>query len=1088
MTASPTFTAVCKPDQILAAEDATLAFWKAERIFERSLEAGAGRPEWLFYEGPPTANGAPHAGHVITRAMKDLFPRFKTMQGFHVARKAGWDTHGLPVEIEVEKALNLFDHRAVADYGVEAFTAKCRESVWKYLDKWEELTERMAYWIDMEHPYVTYYREYIESLWWIIQQVDKAGLLYLGHKVVPYCWRCGSPLSSHEVAQGYKDVQDPSLTVLFKRVGEADSYFLAWTTTPWTLPSNMALAVGAEIDYVRVKLTDGREVTLAEARAESVLGGAYTEESIIKRMKGKALEGARYEPLYDVSDKNPESEKAHYVVAADFVTTEDGTGIVHIAPGYGEDDFKVGLGYGIPLVQRVAGDGHFTPESPEFLRGLYFKDADKQVIRDLKERGLAFAQQTYQHNYPFCYRHHVPLIYMATETWFIRTTAVKELLVSANKTINWVPETIGTGRFGNFLEHNVDWALSRNRFWGTPLPIWTGTTADGTEVKRVIGSAAELERLTGRDLSEVDLHRPFIDDVTFTDPEHGCEMRRVEMVCDCWFDSGAMPIAQAEWPRKKRDDGTLVTGYPAEFICEAVDQTRGWFYTLHAIACLLHHISTLPENQNDPDLAPFRESPISYKSCLVLGHVLDKDGLKMSKSKGNVVDSMEVIREFGGDAMRWYFYGNTDPWTPQRYYMEGVREANRQFLLTLRNVASFFATYATIDGFDPMSPKPAELAELDRWILSRLQGTIRTITEALERIDVLPAAQALVQFTDHLSNWWLRRSRARFWSGTQSDDKQAAYHTLYTCLTTMSRLIAPFTPLLAEELHQGLVRVADPNAIDSVHLLSWPEPDASLEAPALELAMDTVLEVVQLGRAARAHHQLKTRQPLPRLEVIAASAALRDAVNEHAATIAEELNVELVECAEHPEEYVTFTAKPLFPVLGPRFGKSMKDVSAAVAALPVDAVQTMALGGGTLTITVGGVDEVLTKDELELRIVAKEGFVAEMASGIGVVLDTQITDALRLKGWAREVVHFVSEMRKTHDLAYQARLDASLSTDAALAEAINVHRDYLMGETLMATLNVIIGPASDAAEGVLWEVGEIDSHPLTASLTVLPHL
>lgn len=1087
LMAAPTFRAVCKPDLILTEEETILRFWQEHRIFERTLEATADKPAWIFYEGPPTANGAPHAGHVITRAMKDLFPRFKTMQGFHVARKAGWDTHGLPVEIEVEKTLGLFDHRAIEDYGVEAFAEKCRESVWKYLDKWQDLTTRMAYWIDMERPYVTYYRDYIESLWWIIQQIHKADLLYLGHKVVPYCWRCGSPLSSHEVAQGYKDVQDPSLTVLFKRVGEADSYFLAWTTTPWTLPSNMALAVGPGIDYVRVRLADGREVTLAESRAAAVLGEAYTEEAVLRRMKGKALEGARYEPLYDVSDRCPEAGQAHYVVVADFVTTSDGTGIVHIAPGYGEDDFQVGLGQGIPMVQRVSGDGHFTADAPEFLRGLYFKEADKPVIQDLKARGQVWAQQTYQHNYPHCYRHDVPLIYMATETWFIRTTAVRDLLLEANRQIHWVPETIGTGRFGNFLENNVDWALSRNRFWGTPLPIWTGRTDDGTDVIRVVGSLKELEQLCGRDLSGVDLHRPFIDAVTFQDPEHGCDMRRVEMVADCWFDSGAMPIAQADWPRKKSADGGLVAGYPADFICEAIDQTRGWFYTLHAIACLLHHIANRPEQLENPDLAPFRASPISYRNCLVLGHVLDKEGLKMSKSKGNVVDSMEVISEFGADAMRWYFYGNTDPWTPQRYYKDGVREANRQFLLMLRNVASFFATYATIDGYDPTLPVAGPWPELDRWILSRLQGTIRTVTESLERIDVLPAAQALVQFTDHLSNWWLRRSRHRFWSGTRGAEKWTAYATLHTCLATLSRLIAPFTPFLAEELHQGLVRVADPTAAESVHLLSWPVADPSLEDAALESAMATVLQVVTLGRAARAHHQLRVRQPLRRLEVIVADPSQRAAIEQHAKVIGEELNVELVELATNPDDYVTFSAKPLFPVLGPRFGKAMKDVAAAVAALPKTQIQQIALGAiETVEIPVAGETAILSRDELELRVEAREGYVAEMAGGLSVVLDTHITEVLRRKGWAREVVHLVSEVRKQHDLPYQARIQVQLITDAPLAAAVELHREYVMGETLMATLKVLGPEASLAPDCQITQSGDIEGHPVQVGLVILP--
>ncbi|MEO7994572.1 MAG: isoleucine--tRNA ligase, partial [bacterium] len=1013
---------------------------------------------------------------------KDLFPRFKSMQGHHVARKAGWDTHGLPVEIEVEKTLNLFDHNAIEEYGIEAFVQKCRESVWKYRDQWADLTARMAYWVDMDRPYVTYHNEYIESLWWIIQQIHTAGLLYLGHKVVPFCWRCGSPLSSHEVAQNYKDVQDPSLTVAFQRTGEDEdnSFLLAWTTTPWTLPSNMALAVGAEIEYVRVRLADGREVTLAESRAAHVLGEQYHEDAIMGRMRGSALVGTQYAPLYPIPEIARIANNAHRVIAADFVSTDDGTGIVHIAPGYGEDDFKVGLQHGIPLIQRVSADGHFTPESPEFLRGHYFKDADKLVIRDLKERGLAFHQETYQHNYPFCYRHDVPLIYRATETWFIRTTAIKELLVEANKTITWVPETIGTGRFGNFLENNVDWALSRNRFWGTPLPIWTGTTTAGTAVLRVVGSLTELSTLVGRDLSDLDLHRPYIDGISFTDPEHGCEMTRVEQVCDCWFDSGAMPIAQAEWPRKKTAEGGIATGYPADFISEGVDQTRGWFYTLHALACLMHHVATRPENADNADLAPFRASPVSYKTCLVTGHVLDQAGLKMSKSKKNVVDSMEVIREFGADAMRWYFFANTDPWTPQRYYMEGVREANRQFLLTLRNVASFFATYANIDGFDPAKHMTAGTAELDRWILSRLQGTIATVTNALDRIDVLPAAQALDKFVDHLSNWWLRRSRSRFWGATKDQEKWAAYSTLYTCLTTLSRLIAPFTPFLAEELHQGLVRTADPAAPDSVHFLSWPTADAALVLPELEISMATVLQVTQLGRAARAQHQLKTRQPLPRLEVIAAHPEARTAVLAHATVIAEELNVELVEIAENPGDYVSFSAKPNFPRLGKRFGKQMQEVGKAIGALPVETVQELALGAESVTIVLAGQSEVLSTEDLELRIEAKPGFVAMMASGIGVVLDTRVTPELIRKGLAREVVHFIAEMRKTADLPYQARLIALIDTSEDLRTAIEAHRDTIMAETLMTEL----GFGADGA-GTVTHEGEIEGQAIRVVLTVV---
>ena len=957
-------------------ERAVLDFWKEKKIFERSMEMRDGAPKYTFYDGPPTANGKPHIGHVLTRAIKDMIPRYHAMKGAYVPRKAGWDTHGLPVEIEVEKLLGLDGKEQIEKYGLEPFIEKCKESVWKYKGMWEDFSDTVGFWADMDNPYVTYHNDYIESVWWSLKEIYSKGLLYKGFKIVPYCPRCGTPLSSHEVAQGYKDVRERSAIAKFKIKGE-DAYFLAWTTTPWTLPSNVALCVNPAEKYVRVKHGDDGFI-LAAALCDRVLGEGQYE--VIAEYVGKDLEYIEYEPLFNFVSP---TEKCWYVTVADYVTMDDGTGVVHIAPAFGEDDAVVGRRYGLPLVQLVDQKGEMTAETD--WPGVFCKDADKLVLRNLKDRGLLFAAPEFTHSYPHCWRCSTPLIYYARNSWFIKMTAVRDRLIKNNETVNWIPESIGKGRFGDWLENVQDWGISRNRYWGTPLNIWECSCGNIHSV----GSIEELRTLAPDCPADIELHRPFIDSVTFKCDKCGGEMHRVPEVIDCWYDSGSMPFAQYHYPFENKE--LFESQFPADFISEAVDQTRGWFYSLLAISTLLF------------DCAP-------YKNVIVLGLVQDEDGQKMSKSKGNAVDPFDALKRHGADAIRWYFYTNSAPWLPSRFSDRAVTEGQRKFLGTLLNTYAFWVLYADIDSFDPTkySLSDCALTVMDKFILSRMNSMVKDVDTELSNYCIPEAAKALYSFVDELSNWYVRRSRERFWVSGMPDDKIAAYMTLYTSLVTLAKAAAPMVPFISEDIYQNLVRTVDKNAPESVHLCDFPTVCESMIDKKLEDDMEFILNVVVLGRSARNGANIKNRQPLSEIYV----KTDRDVSDYYRDIVEDELNVKKAVFVSDVSAFSSYSFKPQLKTVGPKYGKHLGEIKKTLSELDGNAAMAELEEKGALKFSFGGDDVVLTKDDLLIEVMQKEGYYSVADHGITVALNITLTDALIEEGYVRELISKIQTMRK----------------------------------------------------------------------------
>ncbi len=959
-------------------EKEMLKFWKDERIFEKSVELRSGAPAYTFYDGPPTANGKPHIGHILTRAIKDIIPRYRTMKGYDVLRKAGWDTHGLPVELEVEKQLGLDGKEQIEKYGVMPFIEKCKESVWKYKSEWEHMSDRVGFWADMERPYITYDNDYIESEWWALKTIYDKGLLYKGYKIVPYCPRCGTALSSHEVAQGYKDVTEKSATVRFRCKDENASY-LAWTTTPWTLPSNVCLCVNADVTYCRAE-KDGEVFIMARELVSQVLG---EDAKVLSSFPGSELVGREYEPLFDFTAKACKGKRGHCVVADDYVTTTDGTGIVHNAPAFGEDDQRVCAANDLPFIQLVNAKGEMCGGTP--WDGEFVKQADPLILNALKEAGLLFDAPEFTHSYPFCWRCDTPLIYYARESWFIKMTAVKDRLIEYNRRINWMPDTIKEGRMGNFLENVIDWGISRERYWGTPLPVWV--CADCGKV-HVVGSRKELCELAPDTPEDIELHKPYVDPITFACPDCGGVMRREPVVIDCWFDSGSMPFAQWHYPFENKE--LFLRRYPADFISEALDQTRGWFYTLLAISTCLF---------DEP----------SFKNCLVLGLVCDKDGQKMSKHKGNVVDPWAVLDKQGADAVRWYFYTGSMPWLPSRFYDEAVSEAQRKFMGTLWNTYAFYVLYAEIDGFDPTrhTLKPESLSVMDRWLLSRLNTLIKTVDTSLDSIRITEAGRELNRFVDDLSNWYVRRCRERYWGKDMTADKEAAYMTLYTALYELSRLSAPFIPFMADEIYQNIVRSVDKAAPESVHLCDFPVCDESLIDAELEANMGRVLDIVTLGRSARNTANIKNRQPIG--EMLVTGAALPEM---YTAIIADELNVKHVDFIDDASGFISYKVKPQLKTLGPRYGKLLPRINAYLAGNGIGDKVVAAVQNGTYDFELDGQTVSLSADDVLTETARREGYATESERDLSVVLSTTLTPELIDEGFVRELVSKLQTMRK----------------------------------------------------------------------------
>lgn len=1032
-----------------ALEQEVLAWWQANDVFARSVAERAGAPTFTFYEGPPTANGRPGIHHVMARTIKDTFCRYKTMQGFRVERKAGWDTHGLPVEIEVEKELGLEGRHQVEAYGVAAYNAACRASVLRYKDLWDRLTERMGYWVDLSSPYVTFENAYIESVWWLLQQIYAKGLLYKGYKIQWYSPSSGTVLSSHEVSLGYREVQDPSVYVRFPVEGAPDTYFLAWTTTPWTLISNTALAVGEDIAYVRVRRVreeGGEEFLLLAQDRLGVLGEGA---DVVETLAGRDLVGLRYRPLYDYFVHEPGSEAAWQVVSAAFVSTDDGTGIVHMAPAFGADDFEVAQQHGLPLFNPIAPDGHFTAQAP-LVEGLYFKEADKKITRDLRERGLLFKHETYLHNYPHDWRKGTPLMSYPVESWFIRTTALKERLLALNETINWQPAAIGAGRFGEWLKNNIDWALSRRRYWGTPLPIWVSDD-DPTYVE-VIGSLEELRLKAGGtfppeavnpDTGEVDLHRPYVDAITWPAPGGGL-MRRVPDLIDVWFDSGAMPFAQWHYPFENRE--AFEQAFPADFIAEGVDQTRGWFYTLHAIATLVM-------------------DSVAFKNVVVNGLVLDENGDKMSKSRGNAVDPFETIDAYGADVVRWYMMASNPPWENLKFSARGLTDTLRKFFSTLENVYAFFATYANIDGFAYAEARlpVAKRSELDRWIVSRAGSTTAEVQAAYEEYNPTRAARAVEHFVDELSNWYLRRSRRRFWSAksgvpAEAADKQAAYQTVYECLDTTARLMAPIAPFFAEWLYRALNEVTgrDPNA--SVHLAAFPAVEQAALDAALEHRMALARTITSVVLSLRNQEGINVRQPLPRILVVTSQQVAQADVERVRDVILDEVNVKALDYVSGASGVVERTARPNFQRLGKRLGPLMKPVNQAVRSLSSDAIEAF-LAEGRLVVEVGGQEVVLERDDLEVQSQGIEGWLVGQEDGVTVALDPRLDEALRAEGLARETINRIQNLRKEAGFDVTDRIVVTYAATQTLARAIEEHAQGIRNETLALELHRAEAPA-----------------------------
>ena len=961
-------------------EKETLKFWKDNQIFEKSVQLRQGAPAYTFFDGPPTANGKPHIGHVLTRAMKDIIPRYKTMRGYDVLRKAGWDTHGLPVELEVEKELGLDGKEQIEQYGVIPFIQKCKESVWKYKGEWEVMSDRMGFWADMDNPYITYDNDYIESEWWALKAIYEKGLLYKGHKIVPYCPRCGTALSSHEVAQGYKEVKETSATVRFRVPDEENTYFLAWTTTPWTLPSNVSLCVNPDVTYAYVRV-DGKEtLIMAKDLIGTVLEGHDTE--IVKEVLGKELEYKHYEPLFECTRKAAGGKDAFYVMVDDYVTTTDGTGIVHNAPAFGEDDYRVCKKYDLPFVQMVDSKGEMCGGTP--WDGVFVKKADPMVLKDLDERGLLFAAPRFEHSYPFCWRCDTPLIYYARSSWFIAMTKVKDRLIDYNRRINWIPETIKEGRMGNFLENVIDWGISRERYWGTPLPVWV---CDKCGKIHVVGSRKELSELTGCD-ENVELHKPYVDPLTWK-CECGGTMRREPVVIDCWFDSGSMPFAQWHYPFENKDK--FERRYPANFISEAIDQTRGWFYTLSAIAACLF------------------DSP-AFLNCIVLGHVQDKEGRKMSKHIGNVVDPWVLLDNQGADAVRWYFYTSSMPWLPNRFSAEAVSESQRKYMGTFWNTYAFYILYADIDNFDPTRHKLVRdnLTPMDRWILSRLNTLVGHVEAYLDDLKMTEAGREMQDFMDDLSNWYVRRCRERYWGKDMTADKEAAYMTLYTVLKTMALISAPFTPFMSETMYQNMVRTVDKDAPESIHLCDWPKKDESFIDPELEANMAAVLDIVVLGRSARNAANIKNRQPVASMYV--QGKALPDM---YVSIIADELNVKEVKFVDDASSFISYRVKPQLKTLGPRYGKLLPKINQYLAGEGIgNAVVAAHNRGESYKLDIDGTEISLAAEDVLVSTEENAGFVTVTEHDLSVVLDTNLTPELIEEGFVREIVSKVQTMRK----------------------------------------------------------------------------
>ena len=999
-----------------ALEAEVLDFWREKKIFAETLKQSEGRPLFTFNDGPPTANGKPGIHHVLARAFKDAFPRYKTMRGYHVPRKAGWDTHGLPVEHEIEKELGIFDKKEIEEkIGVAEFTRRCRESVMRYIEDWQKMTERMGFWVNMDEAYYTLDNNYIESVWNLLKKIWDKDLIYRGYKVVPYDPRIGATLSSHELALGYRDVEDPSVYVRFRLQGEKNTSFLVWTTTPWTLPSNLMLAVNDDIDYVYVETGDETFI-VAEALRESVLGDL--PHKVLRRLKGADLVGMRYERLFDYLKVDID---AFEVLSAEFVNTDGGTGIVHCAPAYGVDDLALGLKHGLPILHGVGQDGKFLAEV-EPVAGMFFKDADKPLIRILKERGLMFRSERYRHSYPFGWRTGDPIIYYAKNAWYIRTSNFRDRMVELNKTINWVPAHIRDGRFGKWLEDNVDWALSRERFWGTPLPVWT----DGEENYICVGSLAELEALTGRSLTDLDLHRPAIDDITFE--KEGKTWNRVPEVIDCWFDSGAMSYAQWHYPFENAD--TFADHFPVDYICEAIDQTRGWFYTLHAISTLV-------------------SDSVAYRNCICLSHIVDKDGKKMSKSVGNVVNPYDVFDTVGADALRWYFLARLSPEVQKRVSVEIVADVASSFINTLWNTYVFFVLYARLDDIDFDTELPvADRPEIDRWVLALLNQTIHQCTAAMDNFDARSAGGAIESFVDQLSNWYVRRNRRRFWKSTDPEDKRSAYLTLYECLSVVHRLMAPFVPFLAENMYQNLVRSIDAKAPISVHMSAWPETNPEHEDDALLYEIEVVQKVVGLARAARAQSGVRTRQPLSRLLIRAPDDRAAKALARHQEQILEELNVKAIEFIARDAGLVNYRIKPNLPRIGKRYGKLIPDIRKALEAADSAAIAAAVARNESFLIELP--DRIITFEAEDVLIETRsaEGYACGEDGGYLTALDTTLNDSLILEGLARELVRTVQEARKQAGLEVSDRIVLGVSGSAGVEASLARYRDFLMAETL----------------------------------------
>ena len=1022
-----------------ARELEVLDFWKKNGIVEKSFHARDGAKDtFTFFDGPPTSNGKPHIGHVETRAIKDLIPRFQTMKGKSVLRKAGWDTHGLPVELEVEKKLGLDGKPAIEQFGIEPFIQECKESVWKYLHEWEEMSERVGYWVDMEHPYVTYHDDYIESVWWSLKTIADKGLIYKGHKIVPFCPRCGTALSSHEVAQGYKTVKEYSAFAKFKVKNAAydPTYIIAWTTTPWTLPSNVALCVNANEDYCEFELK-GERLIMAQALVESVFGADdLALMRPLRAFKGKELEYTEYEPLFPM--ENPPKEKGWFVVCDDYVTLTDGTGVVHIAPAFGEDDARVGRKYSLPFVQLVNTQGKFVENTK--WAGTFVKDADTPIMQELKERGQLLKKQLYEHEYPHCWRCDTPLLYYARGGWFIKTTAVKDELVANNRTVNWMPDNIKEGRMGNFLENVVDWALSRERYWGTPLPIWECEEGH----THVIGSKQELHDMAIGEVDLPELHRPYIDNVILKCPHCGKPMHRVKEVIDCWYDSGSMPFAQWHYPFENKEE--FEKRFPANFISEAIDQTRGWFYSLLTISTLL-----------------FGKSP--YENCLVLGHVQDKDGRKMSKHLGNVVNPTEVLKNQGADAIRWFFYSSSAPWLPCRFHEDALNEGQRKFMGTLWNTYYFYILYAEIDQFDPTKHDLGQcaLSLMDKWILSRLNTLIRDVEDDLEHYRVPESARKLTDFVDDLSNWYVRLGRDRFWGKGMAEDKEAAFMTLYTVLSTLSKVIAPYVPFLAESIYQNVVRTVDENAPESVHLCDWPLADEARTDTEAERQMAAVETVVQLGRSCRNLSNIKVRQPLNMLYVAGA-----DFGEAYKGLVEDELNVKNVTFIKDASQFVNYDLKPNFMTLKSRYGRFLGRMRGELQKLNGAEVVAAFEKGDTVTLQMDGTDIILNKEDVLVEAVKKEGFTSQVDGALTVVLDNALTPELIQEGYAREVISKVQTMRKDAGFDVTDRIFVTCQGDADVENAVRQYQDMIVSGVL--ALDVAMAPAPEGAYAQEWDI------------------